>query len=217
VGGVGHFRTNDGVVEMEWIHSCPGQAPSSVWLPFFGTPGDPVTATPPVFTSADLVPSVFDSVRRQLPEPVPVIAPADRNEGGYAYVQFHTYFWVEQRAGQWATVTATSSVPGLSLTVTAEPVSMVVDTGDGGRVECPGAPPALAPSASPVGFEGCGYVYRDSSAMAPNGATFPVTVTVDWHATWTASNGESGDLGVLSTTSSPRNLPVAEIQAVVTG
>ena len=84
------------------------------------------------------------------------------------------------------------------------------------RVDCPGAPPALAPNSSPAGFDGCGHVYRDSSAMAPNGATFPVTVTIVWHATWQASNGTSGDLGRLSTTSTPRDLPVAEIQAVVT-
>ena len=115
----------------------------------------PTAVDEPVFSTAGrCCPGVYDSVRRQLPEPVPVIAPADRNDDGFAYVQLHTYFWVEQRAGQWATVTATSSVPGLSLTVTAEPVRMVVDTGDGGRVECAGAPPALGPTASPVGFHG---------------------------------------------------------------
>ena len=46
--------------------------------------------------------------------------------------------------------------------------------------------------------------------------SIPVTVTIVWHATWQASNGTSGDLGRLSTTSTPRDLPVAEIQAVVT-
>ncbi len=51
--------------------------------------------------------------------------------------------------------------------------------------------------------------------MAPNGKTFPVTVAIVWHATWQASNGESGDLGSLTTTSAVRELPVAEIQAVV--
>ena len=83
-------------------------------------------------------------------------------------------------------------------------------------VDCPGAPPALAPNSSPAGFDGCGYIYRDSSAMAANGETFPVTVTIVWHATWQASSGASGDLGRLSTTSTTRDLPVAEIQAVVT-
>jgi hypothetical protein len=88
--------------------------------------------------------------------------------------------------------------------------------GRAGHLDCPGAPPALAPNSSPAGFDGCGYVYRDSSAMAPNGRTYPVTVTIVWHATWQASSGEDGDLGRLSTTSTTRDLPVAEIQAVVT-
>ena len=46
--------------------------------------------------------------------------------------------------------------------------------------------------------------------------TYPVTVAIVWHATWQSSNGESGDLGILTTTSVTRDLPVAEIQAVVT-
>lgn len=208
------FRVHEGARQMQWIHRCPGQAGVAYWA---NIDGDPAAAVEPVFTTATLLPGAFDAVRRQLPAPIPVIAPADRNPEGYAFVQFRTYFWVEQREGQWATVTATSSVPGLSLTVTAAPVRMRVDTGDGGHLDCPGAPPALLPNSSPVGFRGCGYVYRDSSAMAANGETFPVTVTVEWHATWTASNGESGDLGALATTSTPRDLPVAEIQAVVTG
>ena len=162
------------------------------------------------------MPGAFDSVERQLPAPVPVIAPADRNANGFAYVQNRTFFWVERVPGQWAPVSATAAVPGLAVTVTAVPEVLRVDTGDGGGVECPGAPPALPPDSSPAGFDGCGYVYRDSSATAPNGATFPVTVTIVWHATWRASNGTSGDLGRLSTTSTTRDLPVAEIQAVVT-
>jgi hypothetical protein len=51
--------------------------------------------------------------------------------------------------------------------------------------------------------------------MAPNGESFPVTVTIMWHATWSASNGQSGDLGYLSTTSATRDLQVAEVQAVI--
>jgi hypothetical protein len=144
-----------------------------------------------VVTPQLLIPGAFDSVERQLPTPVAVIAPADRNPNGHAYVQIRTLLWVEQAPGQWAPVSATASVPRLSVTVTAEPVELVVDPGDGGEVVCPGAPPALGPNSSPAGFDGCEYVYRDSSAMAPNGETNPVTVTIVWHATWRASDGAS--------------------------
>ena len=67
------------------------------------------------------------------------------------------------------------------------------------------------------GTPGCTYVYRNSSSMAPNGATFPLQVTIEWHVTWSASTGDSGDLGMLRTTSPVRDLAVAEIQAVLTG
>ena len=36
----------------------------------------------------------------------------------------------------------------------------------------------------------CSYRYLDSSAMAPNGRTWPVTVAITWHATWTANTGQ---------------------------
>ena len=55
----------------------------------------------------------------------------------------------------------------------------------------------------------------DSSAMAPNGATYPVLASIVWHATWSASTGEGGDLGYLSTTSDVRQLAVAEVQSVI--
>jgi hypothetical protein len=51
--------------------------------------------------------------------------------------------------------------------------------------------------------------------MAPNGETWPVTVSIVWHATWSANTGEGGDLGFVETTAPVRQLPVAEIQAVI--
>jgi hypothetical protein len=105
------------------------------------------------------------------------------------------------------------------VTVQAEPVRLVVDPGDGAEpVVCDGAPPAVTRSAYlQTKDRGCAYTYRDSSAMAPNGLSFPVTVSIVWHASWSASTGEGGDLGYLSTTSAVRDLQVAEIQAVITG
>ena len=64
-------------------------------------------------------------------------------------------------------------------------------------------------------IEGCSFIYRHSSATAPNGETFPVVASIVWHATWSASTGEGGDLGYLSTTSDVRDLAVAEIQALI--
>jgi hypothetical protein len=199
--------------QMRWVEQCPGRPDRWFWLDLFGTPEAP---GPPVVTPQDLIPGALASVERQLPTPVPVIAPADRTPNGFAYVRISTFFWVEQAQGQWAPVTATAALPGLSVTVTAAPERLVVDTGDGETLDCPGAPPALPIGADPTGFDGCEHVYRDSSAMAADGATFPVTASIVWHATWQASNGQAGDLGRLTTTSAPRDLAVAEIQSVVT-
>lgn len=131
-------------------------------------------------------------------------------------MQNRTFFWVDQAPGQWAPVTATASAGGLSVTASAQPVQLIVDPGDGNEPPvCQGAPVAVTKAAYRPDIQGCSYVYRDSSAMAPNGESFPVTVTIMWHATWSASNGESGDLGYLSTTSATRDLQVAEVQAVI--
>ena len=42
-----------------------------------------------------------------------------------------------------------------------------------------------------------------------------MVASIVWHATWSASTGEGGDLGYLSTTSDVRDLAVAEIQALI--
>jgi hypothetical protein len=177
-------------------------------------PAQAATAAP-IVTPAMLLPDLFASVERSLPRPVARIGPADWDDRGFAFVQMPTFFWVDQAQGQWATVSGTASLPGLSVTVQAVPEELVVSTGDGAEVHCPGAPPAFPRGTDPMQFGGCQHVYRDSSAMSANGQTYPVQLSIIWHASWTASNGQSGDLGTLTTTSDTRPLPVAEIQALL--
>ena len=154
---------------------------------------------------------------RQLPTPIPRIGPADEDENGYAYVQPNdTYFWVDQGPGQWAVVSGSTSAGGISVTRAS-------------RAGAPRRRPRGRQRARDLqrhsasghranyreDIPGCSHTYVNSSAMAPNGETFPVTATVVWHATWSASTGEGGDLGYVSTTSAVRDLPVAEIQAII--
>ncbi len=206
------YRINGGHVQVLYAISCPGQPIVERWVTLNPNANGGLD---PEVTPPDLIPLAWDRAQRQLPTPVPRVAPADLAPDGFAYVQTETFFWVDQTAGQWDTVTATASLAGLSLTVTVEPELLVVTTGDGATLQCPGAPPPFPAGADPGTFEGCGHVYEHSSATAPNGRTFPVTAAIVWHATWQASNGESGDLGSLTTTSTVRDLPVAEVQAVV--
>jgi hypothetical protein len=192
---------------------CPGRA-FTVWSALrAGADGTPV----PQITAADLLPGVHAEVIRHLPTPVPRIGPADENPHGWTYVNNRTFFWIDQAPGQWAPVVATVSAAGITVSATAEPRTIIVDPGDGSpKVTCAGAGVAVTKDTwRPEIPGGCAYVYPNSSAMAPNGETYPVTVGIVWHVTWSATTGEGGDLGYVSTTSEARDLAVAEVQAII--
>jgi hypothetical protein len=206
------FRLNASTPEVLHMVKCPGGLWSGTeWIPMLAD-GQPAPRP------QDFIPGLYDSVSRRIPTPIPRVAPADELPDGWAFVQIDTYFWIDQAPGQWETVSATASVPSLSVTVQAAPERLVVNPGDGGGpVLCEGAQPAIHNDTYVEGTPGCTYVYRNSSSMAANGATFPLQVAIEWHVTWSASNGEGSDLGMLRSDSVVRDLPVAEIQAVLTG
>jgi hypothetical protein len=159
------------------------------------------------------VAALAQQASRYLPLPSPGIRtspPPDREQ----LVHLRTWLWVD-RAG-WGPRWATASVPGVSATVTAVPVSVTWAMGDGSRVVCrgPGTPydPARPERAQ---RPSCSYVYRHSSAGQPAGQ-FTVTATATWQITWTAGGGPgSGTLPPLSR-SSQVGLRVAEVQALNT-
>ena len=208
------YRWDGQLGEIKVSVTCPGRAPFNVWSALGAGPdGTPV----PQITAADLLPGVHAEVIRHLPTPIPRIGPADEDPHGYTYVNNRTFFWIDQAQGQWAPVVATVSAAGITVSARAEPATMVVDPGDGNpKVTCAGAGVAVtAATWRPDIPGGCPYVYPNSSAMAPNGQTYPVTVSIAWHVSWSATTGEGGDLGYVSTTSEPRDLPVAEVQAII--
>lgn len=218
IGGVTQrpwFRNQGGTPQLQYRFNCPATGQTyDDWVDVVAQGGTFVPQPQP----EDLLPELYERVVQELPTPIPRIAPADWMPEQWTYVHLPTFFWVDQSQGQWAPITATASVPGLSVTATAVPERLIVHPGDGsGDITCEGAPPAFVQGRDdPETFDGCEHAYRDSSAMAPSGDAFAVTVDIIWHATWSASNGESGDLGSVSTTSATRPLPVAEIQALVT-
>src|SRR5579859_3130457 len=177
---------------------CQGTVIGTLLAPLGGNPA----TTPPV-TGADLAQQAYASFK--LAAPAPRMAPsADK-----VVVQFPTWLWVDA----WKSQTATASVPGLSSTVTASPVSSVWTMGDGGKVACNGA-------AKPYDFNvpdsqqstDCSYTYHSSSAGRP-GDTFQGSVTVTYGASWTATNGSGGNLGPLSVTTN-FTVKVSELQAI---
>lgn len=115
----------------------------------------------------------------------------------------------------WTPVSATASVPGLSVTATATPVSVTWNYGDGTSTVCagPGTPFTVGtdPKAS---SPDCGHTYRTSSGTAPGG-TFKVSATISWRVDW-AGAGQAGTLNNLTTTASVR-VTVQQSQAIITG
>lgn len=161
----------------------------------------------PVELPAALSPEVVAGLARDqlgLPEPLIAMSPeADQ------LVNLPT--WLRVASG-WETRSATASVPGVSVTATARPVSVAWLMGDGHTVTCTGPGTRYhsgldARSSSPD----CGHTYRRSSAAEPH-HTFVVTTTVRWKVTWSGA-GESGSFADLATTATTR-VRVAESQAL---
>jgi hypothetical protein len=160
--------------------SCDGQA-QFVWVP--------------VLPAADLGQLAFDEVTKKLPKPSPSLSP-DSAIGGY--VNFETWLSVTDPG----LVTATSAIPGLSATATARVVRIEWRPGDGSLVTCDPFG-GLPPSPGYTGTAPCGYTFTKPSVARVTGTSdgrFHGSVTLVWAASWTASNGASGDLGETKST-----------------
>jgi hypothetical protein len=148
--------------------------------------------------------------RSQLRPPSPRI---EANPADEQLVNLPTWLWLDR--GSWEPVSATASVPGVSVTATARPTSITWTMGDGGTVTCrgPGTPYGAGgspKSASPT----CGYTYHSSSAGQP-GRAYAVSATVHWTVTWSGA-GQAGAFPDMTTTSNAA-FRVAESQALNSG
>ncbi|WP_075847955.1 hypothetical protein [Saccharomonospora sp. CUA-673] len=132
-------------------------------------------------------------------------SPAERQ-----LVNLPTWLWMD--SGQWRPVTASASVPGVSVTATATPKSVTWSMGDGASVTCDGAGTPFPPGSDPqAASPDCGHTYRQSSRGQGNDS-FPVSATVDWTVTWSGA-GQRGTFPGLTTTSNT-TFSVAESQAL---
>jgi len=127
---------------------------------------------------------------------------ADPAFGGqsYTWVNLWTWYWTDP--GTWRPLGKTVSAGGVSATVTARPVSLAFDPGDGGSaVSCAGPGRAWTDAdgnATPSGG-GCGYEYR----QVTSGST-PLTamVSIVWSVSWTSNVGLAGVLPQMVTQAS---------------
>lgn len=103
-------------------------------------------------------------------------------------------------------------VEELSVSLEAELTSMTFDMGDGTTVTCQGPGTVYSGDVEPATpSPTCGHTYQ----QVPQGMakSYTVTATAHWTVTWTAM-GESAT--VTDTTSSTTELPVGELQVVIT-
>lgn len=120
------------------------------------------------------------------------------------------WLWTEVGPTTWGPNSATASVPGLSVTATAQARRIVWLMGDGRSETCagPGTPYYAGGITSPT----CQHIYEKASAGQPDGA-YPVTATTTWDVTW-SGGGASGSLSV--TRQSTSSVRIGEVQVLIT-
>lgn len=163
----------------------------------------------PEYVAAVTPAEIARLARSQLRLPSPSIA---ANPAGDQLVNLPTWMWL---SGGWGPVSATASVPGVSVTAVATPTSVTWAMGDGSTVTCTGAgTPYKAGTDPKAPSPDCGHVYRRSSASQP-GQAYPVTATVHWTVTWSGA-GQGGTFPDMTTTGNA-TFRVAESQALNNG
>ena len=175
-----------GLVDGGWYYqTCRytdtgGLASSRYWQYTAGTPGfGPDLAA--------LAASAYDRIA--LPFPVPSTAPSLEVR---PLTGLDTWLWIDP--GAWGTREATAELAGFSVTVTATPVRVVWDMGEGERpVTCDGPGSVWQADGPASQSTDCSYNYRWNSDDEPGGV-FRASVSVEWDVAWTASNGATGTL-----------------------
>ena len=179
----------------------PGTNGGWTWLP---SPPDGYGAAS--ITPGELAAQAVDQMALRGPA-IHITVPSDR----IGLVGVPVWLWTDVTPTTWGPNAATASVPGLSITATAQATSITWDMGDGTTVSCPsaGTPYVTGGIHSPT----CEHVYAVSSAGQPDDA-FTITGTTTWEVTW-VGGGTSGALTV--TRSASTTVRIGEMQVLVTG
>lgn len=195
-----------GRVCMSDLQSRPGSWAFGL-QPLPKKPSRPSSPTPPTPVNVEAV-ARRAALTLQLPRVAPQVGPdPSANEWNMAVVGHPLWLWVDSPRSMSSSVTE----QGIAVSLAARLSHVSFNMGDGGRVSCtqfdaynravkPGTP---SPS--------CGYTYKRASL--PKGR-FHVDATAHWVVSWSAL-GQSGTLDVPVT--GGRDLPVGELQAVLTG
>jgi hypothetical protein len=114
--------------------------------------------------------------------------------GTRTVVGFPTWIWID--LGRWRPVTVADDDGGLSVTLTASPVDLIFDPGDGSMpVHCngPGTPYRRGIDDPWATSPTCGHTFTTPDRSRTGGRT-ETTATVTWRFTWQGSDGSTGTL-----------------------
>ncbi len=150
---------------------------------------------------------VAQAVRRALRVPAPAIStnPAI-GPSSATVVGVPTWVWATPATVRTATVTATAGATTATVTITA--TGLAISAPDA-TTSCTGWGQPWDPATSQEGGTDCAITFNRSSAHL--GGTTPLSVSTTYHITWSATDGASGALEDLTTTTTTP-ITVAEIQ-----
>ncbi len=195
----------DGVAGSYYYRYCTDGSAQFVWVPNGTTPSVGVATLTPAqlaVEARDLLVLSHPTVNRS-----PDATLTFRGEP-FTYVNLGTYFYTS--AASYRPVSHTLSVGPVSATVTAKPVGLLFDPGDGSKaVVCEGpGRDWMKSDADHDAPGGCSYRYS-----AATDKELPARVEILWQVSWTGTAGTGGTLPTMETiTRSP--LRVLQIQTV---
>jgi len=193
-----------------YLAPCARMAGLSAQIPV----GTPLVWVPGAVRAASVLQAALTAeAMLRLPSPAVASSPGP-GVGVPKVVNLPTWAWIP--AAQFAPVSATATLPGVSATVTATPYAMDWVWGDGARSRCagPGTPFVTGSDDPSRPSPDCGHVYRSTSAAAP-GERFQVSASIWWRVTWSGA-GQAGTLPDLASSAS-QPWPVEQIQSVIVG
>ena len=174
--------------------------PQNMWIPSGQSP------PAPYISPAWLAEVAWQAVK--IPAPTVETNPKVGDRGA-TLVGMDTWVWATGNTP--TSVTATATAGGTTATVTAGSAGLQLSAPDG-KASCTGFGIAWH-SGMAEGSSPCTISFNRSSAHL--GGSTPLTVKVAYSASYTATDGNSGTLPAITTTSTV-DLPVAEVQTLTT-
>lgn len=156
-------------------------------------------AAAPVVSVQDLV--ALAMAQLDVEAPAMGISP----DGGATLPHIDTWYWMTNTSSQ----SRSASAAGITATVTSTLDRLEVDAGSDGTATCPDGGTAYTSSA-PARNQSSNCVINFNGPSR----TATVVGTAVWHVTWSATTGESGDLGTVSRSTSI-DVDVQELATVI--